>query len=254
MLALQRHRGILELVESAGAVRVAELARRFRVTEETIRRDLEKMETDGRLLRTHGGAVPMEDPLLDRPFRARETVAAQEKAAIAAWTAERHIEPGDAIALDASSSAYQLARALPNAPLTVLTNSLEAAAFLAARPAVRVISTGGTLDPHDRAFTGPLAEDAARRYHVDKLFLSARGVDPARGLSEADESHARIKETLIEQAERVFLLADHTKMGVKSRVFFARLDALDAIVTDDGTPQEMQDALAAAGCALEVVQ
>lgn len=242
MLGSERQRVILRRVQQNGAVRVAQLARELDVAEETIRRDLERLDLDGKLVRTHGGAVPLE-PDRELPYVVRETANLPAKRAIAAIAA-RHIRDGDVIALDASSTAIELARAMPHVPLTVLTNSLVGAMVLAARPHARVILTGGVLDAPSMSFVGSLAEDALTRFHINKLFLSTKGVDAQRGLSVASNDHARIKRRMIDLADETFLLADRSKFGVKSVEFFAQVEDIDVIITDVEPSAELSDEFA----------
>ncbi len=97
---------------------------------------------------------------------------------------------------------------------------------------IRVISTGGILEAGSRSYVGSLAEDALQRLNVNKLFLSSKGIDPRRGLSETTDEQARVKRRMMDVAERVFLLADHSKFSVRSVVFFADTSEADVVITD----------------------
>ena len=136
------------------------------------------------------------------------------------------------LALDASSTGHELARRLPDVPLTVLTNSLPAAVMLLGRQQTRVICTGGILEPRSRSLLGSLAEEALRRFHVTKFFLSAKGVCPRRGLSEASDDQARFKQALLDLADQSYLLVDSSKLGVRSVVFYAGVADVDLLITD----------------------
>ena len=231
MLARQRQQEILNRVGRAGAVRVSELAQWLNVAEETIRRDLEKLDSEGKLIRTHGGAMPLPEERREVPFDVRRARHSAEKESIGA-AAARFVGEGDIIALDASSTVYCLARALPDRPLTVLTNSMEVATLLMSRPRIQVVSTGGMLDVASQSFVGSFAEEALSRLHIGKLFLSSKGVDLVRGLSEAADEHARLKRRMMDLADETYLLADHSKFGVKSVVFFADVKDVDVVITD----------------------
>jgi DeoR/GlpR family transcriptional regulator of sugar metabolism len=231
MLAKERHRRILSRLEEAGSVRVAELARVLEVTEETIRRDLESLDGEGRLIRIHGGAVPIEDDGRELPFNIRQAANLDQKKAIAR-AAAGHIAEGDVIALDASSSANELARVIPDVPLTVVTNSLAAAGSLLKLKRVQIVCTGGILDAPSLSLVGSLAEKALEHFNINKLFFSSKGVDLTRGLSVAEDSHARLKRIMLDLSERSYLLADSSKFGVKSVVFFARMPEVDVVITD----------------------
>lgn len=237
MLAAERQRQILNRVLQGGSVRVVNLAKEFSVTEETIRRDLERLGAGGQLIRTHGGAVPVASDRSDLPFGIRENVHLEQKRAIAR-AAAKHVNEGDVIALDASSTAYELARALPEYSLTVVTNSLSVATVLADRTGVRVIGTGGVLDTPSLSFVGSLAEESLGRFHIRKLFFSCQGLDVENGLTVTEDDHARIKRRMLDLADSAYLLVDSSKFGVKALQFFARVTETDVLITDPGAPQE----------------
>ena len=242
MLPVERHREIVSRVESAGSVRTVELARELKVAEETIRRDLEKLDTEGRLVRIHGGALRRQDERREIPFDVREVVNLAEKRAMArkalAWVRE-----GDVIALDASSTVRELARLIPDAPLTVITNSIAVTTTLLHHGRVRVVSTGGTLDGPSISYTGTLAEEALERYAIRRTFLSVTAFDPERGLAVATEEHARIKRRMMQLADEVILLADASKFSAQGVEFFAAPEDVDVLITDDGTDPALLRAL-----------
>lgn len=253
ILAEERHRVVLARLQDAGSVRVTSLARELAVTEETIRRDLERLDRDGKLIRIHGGAIPIENDRRDLPYRVRETVNLEQKRAIAAH-AVRHIAKGDVIALDASTTAVELARVIPDVSLTVVTNSMVVAAVLVERTRVRVVSTGGILDAPSLSWLGSLSEQALERFRITKLFFSCNGVDPQRGLSVSADEHARIKRRMIDLAESAYLLVDAEKFGARAVEFFATVDELDLIVTDSAAPAEMLESLRRDGVQIEVAE
>ncbi|WP_248926224.1 DeoR/GlpR family DNA-binding transcription regulator [Paenibacillus hamazuiensis] len=231
MLVAERRREIMNVLDHGGSVRVVELARLFQVTEETIRRDLEKLEAEGKLVRSHGGAISIKNAERETPFSEREISHMQEKMAIAK-EAVRAVEEGDTILLDASTTAWQMARLLPDMRLTVLTNAIKVAVELADRTRIRVISTGGTLSPASLSYIGPSAERMLKEYHVNKLFFSCKGIDLERGLSDSSESNAMIKRRMMCIADRTYLLADHSKFGIKALAMLAPLKEVDEIIAD----------------------
>lgn len=251
MLAQERQREILNRVLAGGSVRVASLARELSVTDETIRRDLERLDQEGKLIRIHGGALPPEKDRRDLPFGVREAVNLEAKRSIAQY-AVRHIADGDVIALDASSTAREMARVIPDIPLTVVTNSIAVVAALVDRVRVRVISTGGVLDAPSLSYIGPLAEQALSRFHVKKLFLSCQGIDFERGLSVTADEHAGIKRRMMELADTTFLLVDHSKFGVKAVEFFAPLSDVDVVLTDAGLDPALKEQLESVGLVVEI--
>jgi DeoR/GlpR family transcriptional regulator of sugar metabolism len=235
MLVAERHREILNILQRDGSVRVTELAKSFQVAEETIRRDLERLEVEGRLHRSHGGAVPVNTNGREIPFTEREMRQQTEKKAIG-HAAALKIQEGDTIFIDASSTALAFARVLPDTHLTVLTNAVKVALELASRPHIRVISTGGLLAPESLSFVGPLTEKLLTEYHVDKLFFSCKGVDFERGVSESNEMQGALKQKLLGISSARYLLADHSKFGVRGLTRFADLADLTELITDKKTP------------------
>lgn len=243
MIAQERHRRIVSTIGHNGSARVSELARFFDVTEETIRRDLKVLADQGRLIRTHGGALASQPPAalsshIDLPFAQRDSAQMLQKQAIAAQ-AGRLIKPGEVIALDASSTVCELARQLSDIPLTVVTNSLAVCSILSHHTRVNTICTGGALDADAMAFVGLQAEKALDSFNIAKFFYSCRGIDPERGVSESNERHAALKLRTIELAAQSILLADTSKFGIASSVFYMPADSVGMLITDDGRREEV---------------
>lgn len=246
MLAFERHQKIMKCIKDLGSVQVTDLAHDLKVTEETIRRDLRKLDDEGKLVRIHGGAIAPESEKKELPFDIRETANPEEKKAIAKQ-AIKYVGEGDVIVLDASSTACELARVLPDMPMTVITNSKVVIHSLVDYMHPRIVSTGGILDVPSLSYVGTMAEKALERFNINKAFISCKGVDLARGLSVVDDFHARIKRCMVELAETVYLLADHTKFNVKSVEFFAGLEEVDVVVTDRPPETECAEALTQLG-------
>lgn len=237
MLPAERHRAIIQLVNSKGSMRVKELSQMFEVTEETVRRDLDILENEGFLRRSHGGAVRLLDEATEIPYLQREGENVPEKEAIAR-EAIKYIEPGDRIVLDASTTAWNVALVLPNVKLTVLTNSLKVALELSSRDKVDVISTGGILRASSLSYVGPLAEEALSKFYVNKAFISCKGIHLEYGISESNALQALVKRKMIDMSDRVFLLADHTKLQVRDFTSVAQLDEIDVLITDKQVADE----------------
>lgn len=231
MLIADRYERIVELVNERGSIRVSELSTLCQVTEETIRRDLDRLEKAGRLLRSHGGAVSLRDRQPETPYAEREIMNAAEKQRIAR-EAVMMIKPGDRILLDASTTAWYMASHLPDMPLTVLTNSIRVAAELSGKERIDVISTGGQLSRRSMSFVGHLAERSLELYHVDKMFFSCKGFHLERGVSESNELQAMVKRKMISIAEQVILLCDSSKFGIQAFTHVATTSELDVVITD----------------------
>ncbi|PQP80811.1 DeoR/GlpR transcriptional regulator [Paenibacillus sp. PCH8] len=245
MLVAERYEKIVEWVDMQGSMRVTELSERCGVTEETIRRDLDKLEQAGRLRRSHGGAVSVrykEEGQSEIPYPERAVAHAEEKRRIAR-EAVKLVESGDRIALDASTTAWYMAAGLPNIPLTVLTNSIKVAAELSNKEQIRVIATGGQLASKSLSFVGPLAERSLDAYHVDKVFLSCKGVHLTKGISESNELQALVKQKMIQIADEVILLADSSKFNIQAFTRVAEMDSVAKVITDLGVDEEQVSAL-----------
>jgi DeoR/GlpR family transcriptional regulator of sugar metabolism len=235
MLVAERHQKILDILDQRGSIRVSELSHILGVTEETIRRDLGKLEGEGKLLRSHGGAVKIQ---VDQeiPYFKREKQHVEEKIAIAK-EAVKYVNSGERIILDASTTAWFMAKNLPDIPLTVLTNSIKVATELANKEKINVISTGGILLPKSLSFVGPLAEQSLNMYRVNKAFISCKGLDFSFGISDSNELGALVKRKMISIADTTFLLIDHSKFGVHAFIHLADLKNIDRIITDSKTDQ-----------------
>ena len=219
------------MLSKSRAVPTARAAKTLGVSEETVRRDFERLEADGHLCREHGGAVRANDSRSDLPLDSRESANIAEKEAIAR-VALAQIQNGDTIFFDASSTVFHLARLVTDLEVTVLTNGLKVAVELARRPTVEVILIGGAVNHGSLSCEGSLTDQLLESYHPQKAFISCRGLDAQRGLSEANVEQAALRRKIIKLSNRTIVLADHTKMGLNSSYFFARLAEVDTLITD----------------------
>ncbi|MDT0381220.1 DeoR/GlpR family DNA-binding transcription regulator [Streptomyces sp. DSM 42041] len=244
LLAEQRRSLILDEVRRRGGVRVGELTRRLRVSDMTVRRDLDVLARRGALEKVHGGAVPVAEASAHEPgFEVKSSLEAGAKEEIAR-AAARLAGPGSAVALSGGTTTYQLARQLLDVPdLTVVTNSVRVAdVFHSAGPApgdphtahgATVVLTGGVRTPSD-SLVGPVADAAIRSLHFDVLFLGVHGIAPHAGLSTPNLAEAETNRRFVGSARRVVVVADHTKWGTVGLSSFARLSDVDTLVTDGG--------------------
>ncbi|MEH7382944.1 DeoR/GlpR family DNA-binding transcription regulator [Bacillus sp. JJ1533] len=231
MLVAERQRKIVDLVNERLSIRVSELSKIFKVTEETIRRDLEKLEKENQLMRSHGGAVSIEKYEHEPSYTEREITNVPEKKAIAAKALEL-VNQGDQIILDASSTAWYVAKELPDIPLTVVTNSIKVAIELSKKDHIKVISTGGQLLSSSLSYVGPLAERSLDLYHVNKTFLSCKGVHLENGLSDSNELQALLKSKMMKIADETILMVDSSKFGTRAFSQISLLSHIDTIITD----------------------
>jgi DeoR/GlpR family transcriptional regulator of sugar metabolism len=239
MLADERRRAILASLQSGGAVRVTDLAAALSVSEMTVRRDLDVLDSQDLLRKVHGGAVTRhhrgEEPKWSEKARHRRA----EKIAIAEAAAGL-VGDGMTIAIGAGTTTTELARVLRGrSSITVITNSITVFEVLtatgegAADDGPAAYLSGGARTPSD-ALVGPIADTALASFRVDATFLGVHGFDVHTGLTSPNIAEAQTNRTLIEIAARFVVLADHTKFGEVGTNVFARLDQVHTLVVDDG--------------------
>jgi DeoR/GlpR family transcriptional regulator of sugar metabolism len=240
VLAVQRHKLIVDELRRQGAVRVSELTRLLDVSEMTIRRDLDALAAAGLLEKVHGGATLRGGLSADEPgFEAKSERQLREKEAIAR-AAARLVEPGQSIGLTAGTTTWRLAHHLARVPdLTVVTNSIQVANVLhrEPRPDLTVVLTGGVRTPSD-ALVGPIAVNAIRSLHLDVLFLGVHGASADAGLTTPNLLEAETDRALVEASARRIVVADHTKWGIRGLSRIASLDEVAVFVTDDGLDED----------------
>lgn len=237
MLVADRHRKIVELVNERKSISVSELSKMFSVTEATIRRDLDKLEKENLLIKTHGGAISIDSNQTENSFEELEILKVPEKRAIGKRAAQL-VCAGDLIAIDASTTSWYMVQELPDIPITVLTNSIKIAMELSKRNHITVLSTGGILSSKTLSYFGPLAENSLSGYRVNKVFLSCRGIDLEQGLRDNNEMHAIIKKKMIEIADEVILMADSSKFSTSALSYIAPINVVNIIITDSQVDKE----------------
>jgi len=246
MLAGQRQQLIVEEVRRRGAVRVSELTELLAVSDMTIRRDLDVLASSGLVDKVHGGATVRGRPSTDEPgFEAKSHRQLEEKEAIAR-AAAKLVKPRQAVALTAGTTTWRLAHHLHSIPdLTVVTNSIQVANVLhrEQRHDLTVVLTGGVRTPSD-ALVGPVAVTTLRSLHVDLLFIGVHGLADDAGLTTPNLLEAEANQALIGAADRVVVVADHTKWGVRGLSRIARLDEVDTLVTDSRLSAEARAVIA----------
>lgn len=232
MLAIERRREILARLSANGKVIVSELAKDFQVTEETIRRDLEKLDREGLASKTYGGAVSRQNSALDLPYNVRESVNVEQKQRIAD-TLARIINDGDRLMLDASStSLYVVKRIKEKQNLTIITNSVKILLELADKTDWTVLSTGGLLKKGALSLMGSSAEKMVNSYHVDAAICSCKGIDMSVGITDSNENDSLIKQAMYHSAEKRILALDSEKLDKKSFVKVCDFEDVDLIVMD----------------------
>ncbi|MET7359135.1 DeoR/GlpR family DNA-binding transcription regulator [Streptomyces sp. NPDC005562] len=247
MYAPERQQEILRLARDGGRVDVLSLAEEFRVTAETIRRDLKALDRAGLVRRVHGGAIPAGRLDFEPDLAEREGTAADEKDRIArAALAELPAE--GSVILDAGSTVARLAAALPlESTLTVVTHGLPTAARLADHPGIQLHLIGGRVRQRTRAAVDAWALRAYGEIRADVLFLAANGYSAQGGLTTPDLAEAAVKRAAVAAARRVVLLADSAKHGQEHFARFGDLTDVDLLITDTGLGQDEAAEIEAAG-------
>ena len=242
MLGLERRDKIMERLRLDKKVYVNDLAEEFKVTKETIRRDLELLENDGRLRRNYGGAVlPEAHTSEDISFVKRSQQNLEAKLAIAE-KALPLINDGDTLMVDASTTCYTFLRQLSDRRLTIITNSIRIMEDFNSTD-FELICTGGNLRKNSRALTGSVAYASIEKYYVDHALLSCKALSRTKGIMESNADESTIKELMMQQAKSTILLADSTKFDATAFVKFADITSAATIVTDKPCSRDWQDFL-----------
>ena len=232
MLPIERRGEILQKLMMDGKVVVNELAEKYEVTEETIRRDLEKLESEGYAKKTYGGAVRNDNMTSELPYTVRKQTNVGGKKYIAEIIGSL-ISDGDSLLLDSSTTALFTVKSIFNkSNLTLVTNSVE---ILLDRPQGHdwnIVSTGGMYRSESMSFFGAAAEEVVSKYFADYAVLSCKGIDLEKGITDTRETFANLKKFFIKSAKKVILAVDHTKFDKISFVRLGELEDVDVIVTD----------------------
>ena len=234
MMANLRREKILDLLKEDGSAKVINLAKIFKVTEVTIRQDLEKLEKDGLVVREHGGAFlkNVEDQVRNFSLAHQENL---DKKEMIAKKCLEFIESGDTIILDSGSTTTEIAKQIKGIKnLTVITNALNIALMLGAEPGIEVVMTGGEFKPPTLSLTGQKAADFFTGLNVQKLFLATAGISLKSGLTYPSISDLVVKKAMIDAADTTYLVADSSKIGKSAFASLGALSLIDCIITDGG--------------------
>ena len=253
MYAEERQQAMAQLVAETGRLSVNEIADRFDVTTETVRRDLSALERIGLVRRVHGGAVPASAlAVIEAGLGERDLANTEAKDKIAEAALDLLPPPGATVLIDAGSTTGRLARQLPrDLRLTVVTHAVPIAARLAGAPNIDLHLLPGRVRATTQAAVGADTVVALERMRADIAFLGTNGLSIGHGLSTPDREEAATKSAMVGAARRVVCLADSSKIGTESPVRFAKLSEVDVLVTDAGIADADRSALEDAG--VEVV-
>ncbi|HEY8426674.1 MAG TPA: DeoR/GlpR family DNA-binding transcription regulator [Limnochordales bacterium] len=255
MLAEERRARILEVLKSSQAVTVRELSRMLGASERTIRRDLAALARYPFVRRTHGGAVSAnvgdgaELTLLERYRLSTSEKERIGKAAVAL------LHPHDRVIIDAGSTAYEVARQIPQGmPLVVITHAVNVVHALLDKPDVEVILCGGTLRRSTLSLVGPDTVSAYGAIRADIAFLGATGVTPELEFVNANRIETEVKKAIIRVAQRSVVLVDHTKFGKLALMPFASPSSgITGVITDRRAPADYVKRFRQAGVWVQVV-
>ena len=235
MLAEQRYQKIINLMQTDGSVKVADLKKKMGVSPETVRRDLENMEAQGLIRRTRGGAfladkeeMPGERTIQYQNFSARERENLESKVEIAEF-AVRFIKEGQSIALDSGTTAYELADA----------------------KGITLIATGGVYRPEEMAFVSDIAGMIFSKLSINTFFLTTCGISVDRGITYQRMDEIIVQEKMMEASDQTIVIADSTKLGVNSLVKMCDIDRVGMIITDSEASKEQIRPFEQAGISVE---
>ena len=230
MLAEQRYQMILNLLRENGSVRVSELKAKLKVSSETIRRDLETMETHGYLRRARGGALLNGGGIQENTDSKREI----------AEFAVTFIKDGQSIALDSGTTAFALARAVKHKfhALTVVTNSMAIANELADAKEITLIVTGGVYRPAESAFVSDIAVLIFSKLNIDIFFLTTCKISVERGVTYQRMDEIMIQEKMLESSDKTVVIADSSRLGANALMKMCDVDRISMIITDSYAGEE----------------
>lgn len=230
-----------------GAASIAEISSELDVSESTVRRDLDELDREGVVRRSHGGAITIRGTTFEPLFEDRRRHNSREKAGIGAYAATL-LESGQSVLFDSSSTVLAAAEALRKrrSKVTAVTNDLGIASVLAGTPDVGVVVPGGEVREGSFTLLGPCTRNFLNELHVDVAFMGAHAIS-GMVLSDSSLAVVEVKRAMMRAARRVVLLADNSKFRPPAFFEVARLDAVDDLITDDAAPKEALEAINASG-------
>ena len=258
MNARERREKIIEFVNELEKVDIGFLKSKFNVSEMTIYRDLQRLESQGYLKKIIGGAIKINDFLVhsESSFAKRLKIYNEEKKAIAKKAVEG-IKDGDSIIVDAGTTSFLLVKEINKASLkdlTVITNNIIAQVELAQNKNVNVIATGGTVRDNSFSTVGVIAENILGDIMVDKVFITSKGISKEGNLLDPDLNEGRIKSLFIQRARKRVLIVDSSKFGIIGFYIFSNISKFDTVITDSNISGEYLKILNKMNVKLEIVK
>ena len=249
MSSEERRAAILSMLDRATSVQVTQLAEAFGVSRVTAHADLDVLARDGKLRRTHGGAVSLSKTLTVSVQERRINVNAEAKRAIARLAAPL-VEDGDSVLVDSGTTALELVRAISGRTgVTVVTDDFTIADYVdRSAPSLDVIMLGGSLRKGHRYTAGPLAMRTLEVLHPRKAFVTPTSYVPGRGLMTNNQDMAELKRAFLTCADRTFVLMDQSKVGAPGLLWFGTLRGVEAVVMDADPDGLVSEDAAEQGC------
>ena len=250
----ERQKKMMEYIEAHTSAQIHELAERFHVSEATVRRDLDELDQQGVLRRTHGGAIKMDrSTAYEHMYSEKIGLMTDEKHRIAERAAQM-VHPGDTVLVDSGTTTFFIAQALSrHENLTLITNDLYVAYQTPIHPSSTLIVTGGMRRQGRQELVGTMPENFIRDTHVDAAFIGVDGLDVISGATNANFAEVGVKQLMLKAATRSVIVADHSKFG---RVALARICDLNEpslILTDTGIDKELLGRMKKLNISIETV-
>lgn len=245
MFKKERQREILKLIEDLGKAEVEALSKHLEVSEMTIRRDLTELDAQGLLERVRGGALFQRDARADvePPVIERTKENTEIKRRIGQQVAKL-IQDGEKVFLGSGSTTAAVAEALlHHRNLTVVTNALNIAYDLLSAPDIKVTMTGGFLRRSELSLIGHFTEHTLQGLQVDKVIIGMRGIDPVKGLTSDNMEELMTDQAILNISKNIIVVADHAKFGYVAAIRTAPVTAATTIVTDNGGPKDILEAI-----------
>jgi len=245
---VERRKRILSMLHEEGQVFVHELSEQFKVSEVTIRNDLDLFESKKLLIRSRGGAMKYENNVnVDFQISEKDKINYTEKGKIGKKAASL-ISDGETIIIDSGTTTMEIAKHMDvKVSLNVITNAFNIVNQLINLQNVNIIVPGGTLRKNSHSLVGPLAEKNLRSFYVDKVFIGVDGFDPALGAFTPNIEEASLNQIMIDISKEIILVADSSKFSRRSLAFICPLERIDTIVTDDKIDKDDKRKLMDAG-------
>ncbi|WP_373778322.1 transcriptional repressor AgaR [Glaesserella sp.] len=240
--SVERRSDILELLQQTSSCRVEKLAQYFGVSSVTIRNDLNNLEKQGYITRSHGFAVLNSRLIAELSIADKRNNYPELKQRIGKLAASL-LKDEERVIFDSGTTTKAIVSHLNDLSLTILTNGLDIAMELVAYPNIEVRMTGGVLRKNAMSFSGVMADNNLRHYRFDKVFLGVDGFDLHKGVTTFNEQEAQLNRLMCEAADQVIVVTDSSKFGQYSNYIICQADQIDVLITDDKLPKNYREYL-----------